>query len=309
MKKSTKKFWIKLREYIDYSDYEHINKLKKLCEKTDGVLKLELDYKLKDSQNAEETYDLSNINEFMCYDDEILVGYIGICSFGNHSYPLELMGMVHPEYRKQGIFTRLNQMALGECRRRSSVDFYLLCDRKSETGKIFLTSLGAKYNYSEFEMYLDQDIYNSLDLNLDTLSLRKATNDDAYEVTRQNKIYFEDIDENTCVDIKEDELLFPEEEEKRGLTIFIAEYNDKVVGKVNIQVDNGIGGIYGLGILPNYRGQGFGRELLMMAVEELKKLRVERIMLQVEAENSTALNLYKSCGFVEESVMDYYFFR
>jgi len=42
------------------------------------------------------------------------------------------------------------------------------------------------------------------------------------------------------------------------------------------------------------------------AIEKLKAANATEIMLQVAAENVTALNLYKSCGFRETSVMDYF---
>lgn len=309
MEKCTKGFCIRLSEFINDIDYELINKLKDICEKHDGSkLKLELDYKLKDSENAVESHEISNINEFMCFDGEKLIAYIGICSFGDHSYPLELMGMVHPDYRKQGIFSKLHQFALDECRRRNSGDFFVLCDRKSDSGKKFLASVGAKYNYSEFEMYLNEEIYGNSNIDFAGMKFRKAVNDDAREIARQNKIYFEATDDD-CQDDEIKELLLPEEEEKRGMTIYIGEYDKKVVGKVNIQIGSDIGGIYGLGVLPEHRGNGFGRALLLMGIEELRKLELDSIMLQVAAENSNALNLYSSCGFRERSIMDYYILR
>jgi len=131
------------------------------------------------------------------------------------------------------------------------------------------------------------------------VSLRKANNGDAREIARQNAIYF-----NT--ELKEDNLVLPEEEEKSGNLIYIGEVDNHTVGKVHVEVRNGVGGIYGLGVLPEYRGKGYGREILLLAIEQLKQQNVRDIMLQVAAKNATALNLYKSCGFTETSVMDYY---
>ena len=59
-------------------------------------------------------------------------------------------------------------------------------------------------------------------------------------------------------------------------------------------------------ILPDYRGKGYGRELLILAINKLKEFKVKAINLQVETENKNALNLYKSCGFKENYIMDYY---
>jgi ribosomal protein S18 acetylase RimI-like enzyme len=93
------------------------------------------------------------------------------------------------------------------------------------------------------------------------------------------------------------------------MTIYLAEIDQNIVGKVHVQLHSGIGGIYGLGVLSEYRGKGYGRSILMMAIEKLKESNASEIMLQVAAENSNALNLYKSCGFMETSTMDYYEIR
>ncbi len=90
------------------------------------------------------------------------------------------------------------------------------------------------------------------------------------------------------------------------MTIYLAESEEEIIGKVHLQVSSGIGGIYGLGVLPEYRGKGYGRAILLKAVEKLKAVKAEQIMLQVAAENENALSLYKSCGFEEMSVMDYF---
>ncbi len=61
--------------------------------------------------------------------------------------------------------------------------------------------------------------------------------------------------------------------------------------------------------MPEHRGKGFGRAVLLGAIEKLKEANVNAIMLQVAAENATALGLYKSCGFVETSTMDYFKYK
>jgi len=141
---------------------------------------------------------------------------------------------------------------------------------------------------------------------LESLTFRKAMNADAYEIHRQNAIYFGDkLGEEETSDSKAG-MILPEEEEKRGMTIYLAEVDQRVIGKVHIQLSPGIGGIYGLGILPEYCGKGHGRTTLLKAVEKLKEANARDIMLQVAVENANALRLYQSCGFVETSTMDYY---
>lgn len=277
------------------------------CSDRDQItLKLELDYKLADAVNSTDKAGICDINEFMFFDGKQLIGYIGICCFGGTGAPLEITGMVHPEYRRQGVFTRLHELVIAECKRRNADSILGLCDKKSVPGQKFLKRVGAVYRYSEYEMYLYDEPYENIEEHLCGIKFRKASNADAFEVARQNAIYFGDRAEQENNDAPNERILLPEDEEKRGMTIYIAEKNEIIIGKVNLQMANGIGGIYGLGVLPENRGKGFGRAILLKAIEKLKDAKAKEIMLQVAAENATALNLYKSCGFQETSVMDYF---
>lgn len=242
----------------------------------------------------------------MYFAGEQLVGYIGICDFGGISAPLEITGMVHPKYRRQGIFSKLFELAIAECRRRNAGSVLVLCDKKSVSGQKFLESVEAKYKYSEFEMYLNDESFEMIEKRLCGVNFRKAANADAFEIARQNTIYFDDRPEKDNENVPNEEIILPEDEERQGMTIYLAERDDQIIGKVHLQLINGLGGIYGLGVLPENRGKGFGRAILLQAIEKLKDAKAAKIMLQVATENATALSLYKSCGFQGTSVMDYY---
>lgn len=313
--------WIKLKERLDREDYDRINALQEQCVHKDQiVLKLELDYKLGVTSESTEKSGIHNINEFMYFDGQQIVGYIGICGFGEPGAPLEVTGMVHPEYRRQGIFTILHELVMAEWKRRNSSSMLVLCDRKSVFGQRFIEKIGAAYEHSEFELYLQQDSPEPHEQDLCGITFRKATNSDAREVARQNAIYFsdraqnaedalEEHDSDTALErqnVPNDGMILPEEEERRGMTIYLAEKEEEVVGKVHLQMSAAVGGIYGLGVLPEYRGKGYGRAILVRAIEKLKEANAKSIMLQVAADNAKALRLYKSCGFLETSTMDYY---
>lgn len=309
MIKTVEGAYLKLKCNLDQKDYELIHMLEIQCAQNDQVtLKLELDYKLSDAKNRTANTVISDINEFMYFNGEELIGYMGICSFGGITQPLEITGMVHPKYRRQGIFSKLMELVIEECRRRDAEGILALCDKKSISGQGFLKKISAVYKFSEFEMYLNHKSYEKVEKQRPSgITFRKAVNADATGITRQNMIYFGDDLEEENEDSEDSSILLPEEEEKRGMTIYIAEKEEKVIGKVNLQMsDSGTGGIYGLGVLPEFRGKGFGRAILTFGVEKLKDANATEVMLQVAAENGTALNLYKSCGFQETSVMDYF---
>ncbi|WP_226647215.1 GNAT family N-acetyltransferase [Mesobacillus subterraneus] len=321
--KKIHKPWIILKGNIDAGDYETINKLEELCIQHDQTaLKLELDYKL--GVSVDSSKGVQDINEFMYYNGDVLIGYMGISSFGG---PWEVNGMVDPDYRRQGVFRKLFELVMAEWKRRGSGSMLLLSDRNSESGQKFIAAAGAQYKHSEYEMFLKKENPAVASDKLAGIAFRKATNADAKEIARQNAIYFNDEQEASSdgmilqedeeirsdgmvlseeEEISSDGMILPEEEEKRGMTSYLVEKEGQIIGKVNLQLTSKLGAIFGLGVLPEHRRKGYGRALLLLAIEKLGEANAKEIMLQVAAENSNALNLYKSCGFEETSTMDYF---
>lgn len=283
---------IKLKEYIEKNDYEDINALKEICTKIDNIsLKLEIDFKINKPKKKKKN--IENINEFMFYDDDILIGYIGICNFGGHT--LELSGMVHPDYRRNGVFTKIFSLVKDELNKRNTKNIFLLSDSNSIAGINFIKKVSNIYDHSEYEMFIKKDFVQEKVLS--HVELRNATINDAKEISWQNSIYF-------GIEYNGEVFSMPEEGEESF--IYLAVVNNIIVGKVHLEINKGIGGVYGLGVLPEYRSKGCGRQILIMAIEKLKEKNSNKIMLQVEIKNKNALNLYKSCGFEETSIMDYY---
>lgn len=323
--KTMYKPWVKLMGLLDEGDYQMINGLQERCLLHDQTaLKLELDYKLAVSRGN--STGVKSMNEFMYFDDQQLIGYIGVCNFGG---AWEVNGMVNPDYRRQGVFTKLFELVLDEWNRKKSGSMLLLSDRNSEAGQAFIAGTGAQYKHTEYEMFMGKNAPIPAQEQFAGLSFRKAANTDAKEIARQNAIYFHDetaVESEDEPDLMEisggdeeqnnlllpegneelDTMILPEEEEKRGMTCYLVEKDGEIIGKVNLQLTSKLGAIFGLGVLPEHRRKGYGRALLLMAIEKLKEAGAQEIMLQVAAENANALNLYKSCGFVETSTMDYF---
>jgi len=56
-----------------------------------------------------------------------------------------------------------------------------------------------------------------------------------------------------------------------------------------------------------YRGQGIGRKLLELFEEEAKKLKVEKMRLEVKTSNKVAISLYKKIGFIISNMLPAYY--
>lgn len=283
---------IVLKKYIGETDYREINKLKELCIEQDKVnLKLELEYKMQGVEDYERS--LNDVNEYLYYINDELAGYIGIGSYGRNIS--EINGVVHSKWRRRGIFTKLCHLAVEESKRRKFDKILLLCDDKSNSAIEFINSTGAVYSFSEIGMKFQGNKY--VDSYTEDVSLRKANNSDIEEIQRQNAIYFEGA---------ANEPIPPEQEERNGSTTYLVELQGKCIGKIKVSIDGTEGFISGFGILPEFRGKGFGRQALSSALSILNRASVYDVALDVVAYNKNALNLYKSCGFEAVSTMNYY---
>ncbi len=65
--------------------------------------------------------------------------------------------------------------------------------------------------------------------------------------------------------------------------------------------ENGLGEVYVLGVHPSAAGRGLAKALLVAGLEHLRARGADRVQLYVEQDNTAALSLYQSYGFVTAS--------
>jgi len=280
-----------LKENTSEKEYKEINKLQEVISLKDNVnLKLELDYRSKILRNSGNI--LKNINEFLYCIDDSLVAYLGISCFGGNV--AEINGMTHPDWRRKDIFKKLFELAMSECKKRKFDQILLLTDGKSESGIEFVKAVGGEYEVSEYRMETSNKTCHE-DINL--IKLIKAEMSDKKEIGRQDSIFF--------YDEKESEYIMGESEIQIDDSYMI-ELNNDVIGKINIDHKDNSAFISGFGILPEFRGKGYGKVALKEALKLINEKNIYQVGLDVSCKNDTALNLYMSCGFEEKSVMNYY---
>lgn len=281
-----------LKEYISKKEYKEINELREICSSSDQCnLKLELDYKINMSRSFE--VGLKHINEFLYYVEGDLVAYLGISSFGGNIG--EINGMTHPDWRRKGLFKKLFELSIEECKKRSFNKILLLADGKSDSGAEFIKAVGGNYEFSEYRM---KQINKTTSQKIDSINLKKAGKLDGKEIARQDAIFFNSLEEIES---------FPEEEEKNLNDItYMIELKEEIIGKIKVEYNDNSAFIFGFGILPDFRGKGYGKAALKEVLRLINEKDISDVELDVECKNNTALNLYKSCGFKEKSIMDYY---
>ena len=67
--------------------------------------------------------------------------------------------------------------------------------------------------------------------------------------------------------------------------------------------DSGRGAIQNLGVIPEYRGRGLGRALLLMALAGFASSGAARAMLEVTARNEPAVRMYRDVGFRSQKTL------
>lgn len=87
---------------------------------------------------------------------------------------------------------------------------------------------------------------------------------------------------------------------------FFAVDGDRVVGWADVfpgwaHAVRHVGSL-GMGVLPAYRGQGLGRQLLQACIDKARAQGLTRIELEARADNLRALRLYEQLGFRHEAL-------
>jgi ribosomal protein S18 acetylase RimI-like enzyme len=93
---------------------------------------------------------------------------------------------------------------------------------------------------------------------------------------------------------------------EKALPVLVAVDGDEVVGWCDITPSTMSGfthvGRLGMGVRREWRGQGLGRGLLQDCLSYARRAGIEKVELEVYADNEAAVRLYESFGFVREGL-------
>ncbi len=234
-------------------------------------------------------------NEFLYYEDGMLVGCLNIPHFGTREK--ELTGVVHPDYRRRGIFRELLNAAKEECLDRGIHRLILVCEQASTSGQVFVKAAGAPLNFSEYEMVLGT--LQKRGPFAERLDLRKAGTADLDVLANILASSFNDEVEGA-----KQSAAFVLDSPNRQF--YLASLAGEPIGCLNLDEGDAEIGIYAFGILPQYRRRGFGRQMLEEIISIIQAESQKGIMLDVETNNTNAIGLYLSCGFQIRTTYDYY---
>ena len=88
---------------------------------------------------------------------------------------------------------------------------------------------------------------------------------------------------------------------------YVVEVDGRVVGYAGLWLIMNEAHITNIAIHPKYRGKGMGKKLVGGLIEEILKINIYRITLEVRPSNTAALALYKKFGFVPCGIRPEYY--
>lgn len=282
------------KHFLTAQEITEVEELAALSEAREHLL-LRLDY------NLLAVPDLPTDDLFLYYHANQLVGCLLLDRY--HSNMKEVMGIVHPDFRRQGIFHELLTAARTECLSRGITRLLFVCETNSRNGLAFLQAIGAGREFAEHRMVL-QTFQPRFQYD-DHLVFREALRDDRDELA---VVLADDFDGSRESALQHVLRAF----ERPNQRFYLATYGGnevscgEPVGTVRIEEMPQEMGIYSLFVRPAYRGRGHGRQVIEEAIVTIRESSQKPIMLEVDANNFTAMNLYRSLGFAVDHTYEYY---
>ncbi|WP_214884601.1 MULTISPECIES: GNAT family N-acetyltransferase [unclassified Exiguobacterium] len=261
---------------------------------TDDVKALEQAVNANDKIDVKVGHESVGQNDYAVYDEETLVGYLMLFPYLPTEY--EVNALVHPEYRKQGVFTALLETAKQDAKLNGCEAFTFVIDRNSNSGKAVLEHLQAAYQFSEYNLILKKA---ELFLKPDEVSLREATADDRPLIIATLSEAFGDP-----VDVTEN--IYQQIDTPDRVT-YIGEVDGKPIGVIRaLLIGDDAASIHAFGVKAGEQGKGYGTKMLKQMVQQLFRMGRTKVELDVETENKAALDIYKRAGFAENGGYEFY---
>jgi len=280
---------VSTRSILSPDELNDINTLAQVCNQHDHItLKLNEDT-LKLRLGDKNT-------DFLYYIDHQLVGFLAIYQFNNHE--VEISGMVHPAHRRRKIFSALATAAQSEVRERGISKLIFINASESQAGKSYLEANGIHYAFSEHWMKMTRTTELPMP---HPVSLQLSTTADIPVMAHMIAVCFK-MDEANLLEEMTVKDEFSETSQK-----FLVYLQQDAIGTLSMNYPQKGGAfIFGFCILPEYQGQGYGRQALALAIQQAQNSQLSPIELEVACENIHALSLYQSCGFDVLRANDYY---
>lgn len=225
-------------------------------------------------------------------EDQLLGFIVANDLFGLNTY--EWTVVVHPEYRRMGIGTVLVDGLKNALNERGATGD-MAVSFADEVGHQFLHQQGYEYNSSEATLQAPSEKSEVSNL----IDVRFFKEEDTNKLIQLMHDGFGDLPEET-------EELISLNTTTKGRSLYMVERNQEIVGTVSL-VENETGiWITALTVDPIIRGQGIGSSILQWVKNYAYTSDQNKVLLEVEIDNNSAISVYKKAGFTPINQIDYF---
>jgi len=212
--------------------------------------------------------------------------------------------LLHPRHWRKGVATKLIERALNRARELKVKRVHVNIPHDSMKARKLFTKMGFRFIRRFLEMRLDLSevrVPNMGQIGPRYRQMKSGEEEKLVQIQNRSFTGTWGFNPNTVDEIAYRIGLpncFPED-------IILACDGDHVigycwtrtyVGERNV-TRGGKGRIYMLGVDPDYRGKGIGKEVFLAGLSHLKSKGLGMVDLTVESENEAARTLYRSAGF------------
>jgi ribosomal protein S18 acetylase RimI-like enzyme len=255
-------------------EIEQIMRLKRYCEDRLGI-----DILL--TENNLRSLDVPGTGAYKLVKNEHIIGFAFLYSFKPEE--AETIIFTHPDEDWRTASSELLNTVREECERRGHARLLIVNDQRFSEGVGPLITMGHKLTLSEHRMELVN--YRAMPGQL--VDLNEVGDDDSTLRLVEHACHGQ----------------FHSKPDQRR---FIASFNGRPVGKIDVCIDRTKAELTGFCVIPDLRRRGLGSSILTEIIKVLRLEGMSRIVLDVRTDNVNALSLYENLGFRKEFTMDYY---
>lgn len=243
-------------------------------------------------------YDRSVPVFYMAYEEDSLIGFLTI--FIPTREEAEISAIVHPDYQRKGVFTKLDRIAREVIEEHKIDRIVYAVEAKSKSAHEVLNRWNiTRIQRSEYRMKMskEQIIKDSQTYHENpSFKLKRVSENSIQEYLEiSNKAFGEEEDSGFA-----DTLM--NSDSRKGYSFF---KDDKIIGTVAIGLEEKDPFIYGVAIDQKERGKGYAKYLM----EQACLIGIESgdmLQLDVDSQNPVAFHLYQNMGFEITFQVDYY---
>ena len=235
---------------------------------------------------------------YLAYEENSLVSFL--TCFLPSPTEAEVNGFTHPGFRHRGCFTSLLALSERTLKPYGYTQYLLQVEPQSKEGLLYVTKRCPDIARTEYRLSLAKETWENskrpgpreiapIRITAENFALYARVSASAFnESLEQSTSYISTIVNN------------PERE------AFLCYHGESPIGVFNMHYERkNMAILYGIGIIPQYRGKGMGKQMLTLALD-LVFARIQVAYLDVDSENPAALSLYRNMGFAASFQVDYH---